>query len=149
MGANGVQMAILMAALPNLQNLKEITITDCCGRLTLPGRPGVTRGRIYQTLYHRKNQWESHWSFTHSIFGMAAEDFRHMSNVFANLRTLKLTIDDELVQSWQEENLANGRMARVLRTAPRLECLEMSFIGIDDDDKPLEKWSSGRDLRSP
>jgi len=81
-----------------------------------------------------------------SIFGMAAEDFRHTSNVFASLRTLKLTIDDELVQSWQEDNLVNGRMARVLRTAPLLECLEMSFIGIDDDEEPLENWSSGREF---
>lgn len=57
MRANGVQVAVLMAALPNLPNLKEVTNTDCCGRLTIPGRPEVTRGRIYQTLYYRKNQW--------------------------------------------------------------------------------------------
>jgi len=197
MRANGVQMAVLMAALPNLPNLKEVTITDCCGRLTHPGRSAVTRGRIYQTLYHRKNQWTADtpapqlWGLTrwqrpsdpwdahttpfhglinlirslsstkhaihtlsiqgrvigvsHSIFGMAAQDFRHTSNVFANLRTLKLTIDDAPIP-WQEDNLANGRMARVLRTAPLLECLEMSFIGIDDDEEPLGDWSSGREF---
>ncbi len=55
--ANGVQMAALMAALPNLRNLEEFTITDCCGRLTNPGHPGLAGGRIYQTLYHRKDQW--------------------------------------------------------------------------------------------
>ncbi len=79
--------------------------------------------------------------FRHGSRGLSPHEYG-----FANLRTLKLTIDDELVQSWQEDKLANGRMARVLRTAPRLECLEMSFLGIDDDEEPLEKWSSGREF---
>lgn len=199
MGANGVQMTVLMAALPNLRNLKEVTISDSCGRLTNPDRPEVTRGRIYQTLDHGKNRWTAddpapqlwglnHWQrpsdpwdaqstpfhgfinlirglsstnhgFIHtlsiqgrvigvsqSIFGMAAKEFRQISNVFANLRTLKLTIDDGLVQSCQEVNLAYGRMACVLHRATLLERLEMSFMRIDDDEEPLRKWISEREF---
>ena len=56
MRANGVQVAVLMPALPNLRNLKQVIITDCCGRFTNPGRPEVTRGSIYQTPYHRKTR---------------------------------------------------------------------------------------------
>lgn len=193
---DGRQMAVLSATLPDLPNLNEVIITDCCGRLSEGGRSQVTRGRIYQTLYHRKNQntadtpapqlWEltqvqplsDPWDalstpyhglvnliralsinnktirslsikgrvigLSPKIFAMSTQDFSYISNVFANLTTLELTIDNHALRPGQEDNMRNGRMANVLAAAPLLKSLELAFIGIDDDEMTIELATSGR-----
>ena len=79
---------------------------------------------------------------------MPADDFKHVANVCANLKTLETTIDIASKGSWSLGTLSKGRMARLLGAAPLLEYLNISFKGINvtmDDIVGVERPADLRD----
>ena len=180
-----LQMALLVAALARMPNLKHIIVTDC---FSPPFPLCPVRCPTYQTPFFRTSQWDmdspapQRWikdrcptdpwnqvstpyhglvtliralstvnhaiqtlsiqgrptGISHRIFSVSPLDFVHITNVFTNIVILKMTIDTpfEDRDTWPRLTLGNGRMARVLAAAGRLEHLEISFMGLDTNAAP-------------